>query len=197
MSLFRIALEEIANGKAFKEIEYEFYGRLTNIDDLKAKASSMVSQEQWEINVPKKDNNAGSGRIRIRKNTENGKVEYIQTTKSLLVKDNARIEVGIPTTEDNFKQFTILADTGMIKDRYCVKVGEFVFEYDLFKKPDGSYYEWVKVDLEVSSKEIAIPELPIQLEDLITNQKYSRTEEEIKIIDNLYKTMFLSKNKYL
>ena len=197
MSLFRIALEEIANGKAFKEIEYEFYGRLINVDDLKAKASSVVSQEQWEINVPKNDKNSGSGRIRVRKIVENGKVEYIQTTKSLLVKDNARIEVGIPTTEDNFKQFTILADAGMIKDRYCVNVGDFVFEYDLFKKPDGGYHEWVKVDLEVVSKSIAIPELPIPLEDLITNQKYSRTEEEIKTIDNLYKTIFLRTNMYL
>jgi len=197
MRLFRLALEENSDGKFFKEIEYEYYCRITDLSQLD-NASSKEAHEQWEIKIPKADDNVGEGRIRVRKTTfADGRIEYVQTTKSILKKDNARIEVPILTTEDGFKQFMILSNAGMIKDRYCFNSGDFVFEVDMFKKPDGSYCEWCKIDIEVPTADTVIPELPIVVENLITNQKYKRTPEEIELLDKLYETEFLTKNPYL
>lgn len=199
MSLLRrfLSLEEASDGKANKEIEFEFYGRFTNLEALQ-KASSKESQEQWEIQIPKTDQNAGKGRLRVRKTTTaDGSVKYIQTTKSILKKNNDRIEVPIPTTEDGFTQLKILAPAGMIKDRFCFPVGDVVFELDLYINPEGGYHEWCKVDVEVKDKSVQLPEMPFELEDMISNQWGERTEEEIKLIDSLFEKYFLSKNPYI
>ena len=195
--LLRLALEESSDGKANREIEYEYYGKLIDLSQLD-KASSKEHHEQWEFKIPKTENNAGKGRIRVRKTIKNdGTIEYVNTTKSILEKSNDRIELSIPTTEDGFKQFRILSDTGMIKDRYMFPVDDYVFEVDMFLKPDGTYHEYCKIDLEVKSKTENIPEIPIKLEDLIINQYGNRTNIEIKLLDKLFKECFISRNIYL
>lgn len=196
-----IGLEEAKDGKAVREKEHVIYGRLPDLNDLK-KASGMEHQEQWQIKVAKTDKNAAKGRIRVRKTvTKDGAVEYVNTTK-VEVGDTAsgdNIEVPIPTTEGNFLQFRFLAEEGMIKDRYFFPVpdSDLVWEVDVFKKPNGEYYDWVKIDLEVSDLDAPLPALPLALEDVITAKYGDRTDAEEARVTALYANEFIAKNPHL
>jgi hypothetical protein len=199
-----LALEEVADGKAFREIEHVFYARLPNFEELK-KAASSEHQEQWEIRFPKTEGNVANATMRIRKTVKNSSPpEYVLTTKTAAGKDGDRIEVPIPTTLDNFEQFRLFAEKGMIKDRYFFPVPDttLVWEIDVFYRPgteptDKEYCDWIKIDLEVPSRDTTIPPFPIELADVIAAPYGERTEAEEAKIDSLYKNEFLSKNIHL
>lgn len=208
-----IALEEQATGRATAEQEYVFYAKLSDPSIL-AKASHAEHHEQWNLKVDKTADNYCSGRIRIRKTEENGKVTYVQTTKTpmkppagesnlsgVTVPDASQnmLEVGIEVTEDAFKQFKMIADQGMIKTRYTFPIEgtELKFEVDVFHLPSGEKAQWVKIDLEVDQPLESIPPLPEGFSEAILNQKDDQTDEEKQLIRNLYDTVFLTKNEYL
>lgn len=203
MSMLRLALEESSTGVAFREIEHTFYGRLTDFEQLK-KAASFEHQEQWEVRLPKTDLNAGAGTIRIRKTVKTGEPEYVITTKTAAGNEGDKIEVAVPTTVDNFEQFKLLSEAGLIKDRFHFPVenSELVFEVDVFYRPgaavgSGEYCDWVKIDLECKNRTDAIPPMPIELQDLITAPYGKRSEAEEARVSSLYKNEFISKNKHL
>jgi hypothetical protein len=198
------SLEEVADGKVNKEIEHVYYGRLVNFDDLK-KAENFEQQEQWELKIPKSEKNAGKGTIRIRKTIKGDSLpEYVLTTKTTANADGDRFEISIPTTEQNFVQFKILSDSGMKKDRYFFPAPgtDLTWEFDVFiikTDEDGKnhYSPWIKIDLEVSSREATIPNLPIEITDLIVSPFGERTEAEEKKVTELYENIFRIKNTYL
>ena len=205
MSLLRMALEEISNGVAFKEIEHTFYGRISDMKDLELAASS-EHQEQWQLRIPKTAENAGSGGIRVRKTIPSGgsEVQYVLTTKLKSGDEGDQIEVPIPTTEDNFEQFKKLSTDGMIKDRYFFPVpdSELVWEIDMFFLPGrgaGSkeYYDFCKIDLEVKDRSAPIPELPIHFTELITAKFGDRTDAEEARVNALYHNEFVAKNQFI
>ena len=208
-----VALEEQATGKASFEREYVFYAKLTDPSILE-KASHVESQEQWSMNVEKTDKNYCSGRIRIRKTDDNGKISYVQTIKTPIkpmqadteasdttVPDASQnmLEVAIDASEDAFKQFKLIADQGMIKTRYSFPIEgtELKFEVDVFHLPNGEKSQWVKIDLEVDQPLESIPSLPEGFSDAIMNQKDDQTDEERQLIRSLYETVFLTKNEHL
>ena len=196
-----VALEEKSDGIAFKEIEYTYYARLSDLSDLK-KAKSQEHQEQWELKFPKTDQNGGSGTIRIRKTIETGKeAEYVLTTKTAINKQGDKLEVPIPATVAMFEQFKILSERGMVKDRYLFPIEgtDLVWEVDMFLKPKGKigfgpYYDWVKIDLEVPDRKTKIPEFPLATEELITAPYGKRTDAEEKLVTGLYDNEFIQKN---
>lgn len=194
----RVALEENADGTANDEIEHVFYARLADPSQLE-NADSREFQEQWEIKVPKTDENAAAGGLRIRKTvTTDGKVEYVLTSK---VKVNAtkKIEVGVPTTEDQFASFKYLAPGGMIKDRFVflIEGSDRKWEVDVFHRPEGGYHEWVKIDLEVTDINDPIPPFPIDLRDVIDGRPDKHNEDEEARIRALYSSDFITKNPHL
>lgn len=202
MTLYRQALmmaleEENPDGKNNKEIEIVYYGKLTDMSQLE-KATSKEDHEQWEIKIKKNDKNAVEGRIRVRKTTKsddsNSTSAYNLTAKTKGKKFDGDNEVCTPASPELFRQFQLMAETGMIKTRYHFEVDNHVFELDVFKKPDGGYHEYVKVDIELTAEGEAIPELPFKLDELITNQESDQTEEEKKKIEKLYKDCFLTTN---
>ncbi len=205
MSLLRrsISMEEEATGQAIKEIEHVYYGRLANAADLQ-KAASSEHQEQWEIKVPHTEENAGDGCIRIRKTiTSGGQPEYTLTTKVKTGNEGDKIELTIPTTEQNFTQFKILSESGMRKDRYFFPVEgtELVWEVDMFYAPgaevgSAQYLDWCKVDLEVKNRSVNIPELPLQFQQIITAPYGKRTADEEAQVSGLYENGFKLKNEY-
>jgi CYTH domain-containing protein len=199
-----LAFEEISNGKAFREIEHVFYARLSNIGDL-AKAASQEHQEQWELKFPKTNKNGGSGTVRIRKTIiGTGVPAFVLTTKTMASHDGDKIEVPVPTTEPMFKQFKLMSEKGMIKDRYHFPIEgtDLVWEVDMFLKPGGQigvgpYEDWCKIDLEVSDRLTTIPPFPLDTEELITAPFGKRTEEEEAKVTSLYETVFTQKNLFL
>jgi len=200
----RISFEEIADGKAFKEIEHTFYARLDDFDQLK-KAISFEHQEQWELKFPRTDKNAGNGSIRVRKTVVgNSPEEYVLTVKTVLNGDGDKMEVPIPTTKAMFDQFRVLSEKGMKKDRYFFPIegSDLRWEVDVFHSPGndvaaGQYCPWVKLDLEVKDRSAAIPPLPMAFAEIITEPYGERTKEEEMQVCLLYEKFFTMRNQFL
>ncbi len=207
---YNFGLEDDSSGVASTEVEYVYYAKLKDPSILE-KATHTEAQEQWNFKVAKSDKNVAEGRLRVRKTTIDGKVDYVLTikteqkalqatttqinTNTLLASQNLR-EVGLEATEDVFEMFKLMADQGMIKTRYNLPVEgtNLVFEVDRFVLPNGEFSEWVKVDLEVKCKLTELPKLPEGFTDIIYNQKDNQTEEEKELVWRLYETVFLTKN---
>lgn len=199
MSIFKnpryLSQEAIDSPKTILEQEYVFYVRITNFKQLE-NAAHAEKHEQWQIKIPSTDDNAGSGSIRARKVTSaDGTISYELTTKSKTKKGN--IETTIPATEENFTQIAFMANSGMRKDRYTFPIpnSDLSFEVDVFPDGKAGYYTWAKIDLEVKSPLSSFPELPIQVEEIITPQD-AETPEGQEEVSRLFDTFFLLKNKY-
>ena len=199
MSIFKnpryLSQEAIDSPKTILEQEYVFYVRITNFKQLE-NAAHAEKHEQWQIKIPSTDENAGSGSIRARKVTSaDGTISYEITTKSKTKKGT--IETTIPATEENFTQIAFMANSGMRKDRYTFPIpnSDLSFEVDVYPDGKAGYYTWAKIDLEVKSPLSSFPELPIQVEEIITPQD-AETPEGQEEVSRLFDTFFLLKNKY-
>lgn len=197
----QVSVEERADGIAKKEIELVFYARLAEPVKL-PDTSDRERQEQWTIKIGHTDKNGGRGDLRVRKTDffdsgDSGRTEYVLTTK---VRNEGGLddEIPIPSTEHQFEHFKLLAESGMYKDRYTYTIdgSELKWEVDVYLKPDGGYYPWVKIDLEVPSKDAPVPEFPFEAEEWIKGQNGERTAEEEAKLRNLYETIFLLPNPH-
>lgn len=195
------ALEEVADGKVFKEIEHTIYGRIVNPLELK-NAKSMEKHEQWETRIAKTDKNAGEGSIRVRKTwVEGGDPTYVRTAKVKVNDKGDKLELPLPSSEDEFTIMKFFAEQGLIKDRYFFPIegSELVWEVDMFPKVGGGYHEWVKIDLEVKDRDAPIPELPIELADVIMPKGYGRQDDgkADELLTQIYDEFFIAKNAFL
>lgn len=192
--------EEIENvGKAVREKEHTVYARILDFSQLK-KADKAEIQEQHIIPVERTDKNRGSGKIRIRKVTSrSGDVRYELTTKSDV--KEGKIEVTVPTTEENFIQFKVLASVSMFKHRYTFTDEGSGLKWEVDAVPDGNggYYPWVRAEIEVKDLNDKVPEFPIKTEEIIYPPELSETsEEEYKEkTDKLNSRFFVKGNVYL
>jgi hypothetical protein len=101
----------------------------------------------------------------------------------------------------------------MIKDRYEYPIDDdtvpaglgkgLKWEVDFFLKPDGTYFPWVKIDLEVKKRisplrsgQLDLPPFPFEAEEWILGQTGERSDEDEGKVRMLYDTMFLAKNRY-
>jgi len=200
LNKMRFAMEERLDGKAEKEAEHIVYARLVDFAQL-THAASKEMQEQWSIKVQKTEQNAGAGSVRVRMSQiEGAEPTYYLTTK---VKGKAGecMEATMPCTIDYFTMFRFLAEGGMVKDRYRFPIqgSDLVWEIDVFKKPDGSYHDWVKIDLEVKDLEAPLPELPIQFAEVILPVDLQGPDQEKHnaVLDTLYSSVFNTPNMFL
>ena len=192
--------EEIENvGKAVREKEHTVYARILDFSQLK-KADKAEIQEQYIIPVERTEENRGSGKIRIRKVTSrSGDVRYELTTKSDV--KEGKIEVTVPTTEENFIQFKVMASVSMFKHRYTFTDEGSSLKWEVDAVPDGNggYYPWVRAEIEVKDLNDKVPEFPIKTEEIIYPPELSETsEEEYKEkTDKLNSRFFVKGNVYL
>jgi CYTH domain-containing protein len=203
-NLLRIALEEASDGRAHRECEHTFYGRIEDFSVLD-QAASMEHHEQWEVRVPKTEANGGKGRFRVRKTIIDGKVpEYVLTCKTKIGDTGDELEVSVPTTEPMFEQFKLMSEQGMIKDRYHFPVegSDLVWEVDMFYLPGAEvgsrkYFSWCKIDLEVDNRNTPIPGLPFEFAEIIMAEEGNRTADEEAQVRRLYDTEFNTRNVHL
>lgn len=201
LHLLRKGMEERVDGKAETELEHIVYARLTDFTQL-SNAASKELQEQWMIKVPKTEKNAGAGSCRVRKSQiEGADANYFFTTKVKKGEDKGSLEATLPCSEDMYNMYRFLADEGMVKDRYRFPIqgSELVWEVDVFKKADGSYHEWVKIDLEVTNAEEALPELPMQFAEVILPEDLKGPDQEKHnaVLDTLYTSVFKTPNQFV
>lgn len=202
-----LSMEEVANGAASKEIEYMFYARVEGPWALE-NASCVEIQQQWGLWTDKTENNAGSGSNRVRKTItkqivdgavreETAETSWVMTTK-IKTKEGDAFEVPIQSSEDGLKAFRILAESGMIKHRYRFPIpgSDLVWEVDMFVVPGNSMYsttyeEWCKIDLEVPSRDIEIPQLPKGFVDHFDSKAADLSDEQKAIMSEMKKFLSL------
>lgn len=172
-------LSEIQNeGKAVREIEHTIFARLLNFEQLKSAAHAEV-QEQYIVSVDRSEENAGEGQIRVRKITDrSGNTRYEMTTKNV-VKDG-KVEVTIPTTEENFTQIKVLSNMSMLKHRYTfpIKGTDYKWEVDAVPDGNGGYFPWVRAEIEVKSKEDKGGEFPLKAEEVYMKAPLGEMSDE-------------------
>ena len=172
-------LSEIQNeGKAVREIEHTIFARLLNFEQLKSATHAEV-QEQYIVSVDKTEANAGEGQIRVRKITDrSGNTRYEMTTKNV-VKDG-KVEVTIPTTEENFTQIKVLSNLSMLKHRYTfpIKGTDYKWEVDAVPDGNGGYFPWVRAEIEVKSKEDKGGEFPLKAEEVYMKAPLGEMSDE-------------------
>lgn len=185
---------EIAlTGQSKKEIEYEIYGKVVNLNDLK-KATRTERQDQWGLPVYKTDKNYSAGTVRVRQ-IDGGKVEL--TTKVKRDSDEAEIE----TSQDMFDHFRKLADQGLIKVRHFFPVDEeFTYEVDAFFNTAGQFSEWVKIDLELPPGVETIdtlPDLPFEMTDIRVIAPGPKKPEDLAFVRELFDKYFNVANQFI
>ena len=198
-NLMQLALESgVQDGEKKPEIEYVVFARLIDRAVLAADPHPEL-QEQWQIPIGEKAGQPPDLTLRIRKSGQRGirsPSTYVQTIKtpprSVEGGPVMRHEIETPSSFEAFGALRACSKSGMVKERYRFPIPgtELVWEMDVFPKDDGTYSEWVKIDLEVKAPLSSLPPLPPGLADAITNQWDDRTDEEKMIIDNLFKTEF-------
>lgn len=203
---------EVTDGTRQHEIEYVFYGLLSNPAILDA-ATEVEDQEQWEIKIPKTDGNATSGRQRIRKIMKvtgssiattptyelTTKIKLEQVDPSGQNSPNVETEISLEASPALFEVYERLAECGMHKRRYTVPIPNtnLHWQIDRFYQADGTLSQWCKIDIEVTTRSQKIPQEIPGFDHLIVNQKGFQTQEEQAQIQELYNTIFLMKNKFV
>ena len=191
MTLEYSLLEDLlSETQSHLEIEYVFFGRPRNFDFMKKYPSDKI--EQYEVDVYKK--NGDKNKIRVRKQNQ----KKITMALKLIIKPTGPgalsvVENEFDITEESFQIFKKLSTSGFNKERFKVKTKEnLMYEIDVFYDDHGNINPWVKIDLEVPSTNTKVPPLPIEIDDLITNQKYNRTKEEEETVERVWNSFMIT-----
>lgn len=170
------------------EIELDYYGRLTDINEVIKLSSKVEDQEQWSAR-----NRANGSQIRVRQSIiDGGSPSYELTFKGVKV-DGAVPESNVEINAQFFFGFKeSFATSGMIKTRYSIPFEHeghsLCWEVDVFEGTD-----WVKIDLELPNKEITLPtSFPFGITEVMRggSDKTVRTEEQQKQLDSLFTDHF-------
>lgn len=178
-SALKVALEDV-NGLPEQEIEYTFYGKLKSIRELD-KAKHKETHEQWKLPLAIK--NGVKSRIRCI-----NEMRWVLTTKTTITGKLGVEEIEVDITKEMFARLRQAGEDGYKKTRYNFPImgTDKKWEVDVFMNQLGEPSLWVKIDLEVSGRDDAIPEFPFELDDIITNQETQQTVEENRFIKKLW-----------
>lgn len=184
-----VSLESDENGQREQELEYTFYGKLANPDELNnAYAARRI--EQWDVPLLSEE-----GKLRIRMVSEGAQAfdkrprRYLMCTKIDRQGRDGEEEVEAEITQHQFEHMRELGDNGRTKTRYYFQVEDqahLVWEIDVFKTQQGEDSLWVKVDLEVEEPLTEIPPWPVTFTEIITNQKDEQDDDEKATISQLW-----------
>ncbi len=183
-----LGLEDLLpNGIRQIELEYTFYGKLKNVQDLDKFAAKKEIQEQWL--VPVETDVRGKARIR-----EINGDQWVLTTKIRREGVRGSEEVECLISKDMYASLREMGTGGYKKVRYYFPVPDsgLVWEIDAFFTRQGQLSDWVKVDLEVPNAGKNIPDLPIPFDQIISHQPQDYTGEEKRTVDYLWDELWTS-----
>lgn len=176
-----VTANEAIGGGPTQEIEYTFYGRLTNLEQLESAKVSYI-HEQWQVPFGIDDQGV---KARIR---EIDGQRWVFTTKKVIPGKLGVEEEECDITPGMFATLRMVAKNGYRKTRYEYPIfgTDRKWEIDVFFNEHGEKSLWVKIDLEVSGPSDPIPKFPVEMTDLIISQGDDVTREEAQFIDNLW-----------
>lgn len=194
---------EAAALEALSTIELEkektFYCKIASCNQLNT-ADYTELHEQWTIKPPEL---ASVGEVRVRRTEISDSVIYELTTK--IRKSEGKLETTTEIDEAQFNAMRSISAYGMVKLRHVFKIDPKLtndiplkWEVDVYLKPDGTFYEWCKVDLEYTDTLTAYPPFPIEFEKVIVDNGFNKyTVEDKELVDYLYRHVFKTKNPNL
>ena len=197
------SLEDLApDGVTRVEKELEIYGTLRDMSVLE-QATGWEAQEQWGLYIPKTAKNGGSGGPRVRKTTKStGEITFVLTTKVKEVDGNKECEQD--TSEDMFKLFRQLAESGLLKKRFFFPIGDtgLKFEVDVFCGNDGQPVPEVKIDLEIPEDlapnfDPSQVKLPFEMDNVRIIAPGRKNEEDLKYVRKLFSEKYDVPNPHL
>lgn len=196
-SMEAIALEAISTIELEKE--KTFYCKIASFNSLN-NADYTEFHEQWALRSPEL---ASVGEVRVRKTTCSERTIYELTTK--IKQSEGKRETTTEIDEAQFNAMRLISPFGMIKERHVFKIdpkltggAQLKWEVDVYLKPDGTYHEWCKVDLEYNATLTSIPPMPIEMSKVIADNGFSNyTVEDKELVDYLYNNVFKAKNPKL
>ncbi len=182
MSRLRIALEGVINGKAARELEYTFYGKVANFEQLQ-EAVEVEEHEQWTLPLDTEQP------IRTRLRLINNRRPTI-TTKLKRPGVLGFEEVNSDISNDLYQHLKIAAIDGYKKTRYNFPVHgtPLKWEIDVFLDRSGNPHPWVKIDFEVNDPKDRIPDLPIDITEIIIDGGPKQTLEEKRFVRLLWES---------
>lgn len=189
------------------EFENEIYLENFDLAQVQSMAESKEHQEQWGIYVPKSDDNAVGGSLRVRKTVFQDESVKIEDCCKTELGADGKMEDENRVSETRFKQFEQLADQGLIKVRYTIPAQtqagvDFKFEVDVFYNKDGELIPWAKVDAEMEKGTVFNPSLdiPFTCTSLlyVTPEMKANNEGGIRAkVAELYEKYFRTSNKHV
>lgn len=194
-----VALEERSDGRTEDEHELVFYAKLDDVSRLNQ--LQYEDQEQWTYRF--NSFNGFSVQNRVRKTTSGDNTEYTHTVKTIKfgeAQTPVYNECSIEASSDLFEMYKTISEKGMNKRRFFMPIvvnkKEYVFEIDVFRSGEDTFFDWVKIDLEMDPENINVTDwvkhLPDYLTDIIDYR--NATPEQEKQVTDLYDSVFLTKN---
>lgn len=219
-NLFKIlALEESNNTVVKKETEYVIYAKIGNAEGLK---SAISTEHHLQIEAMLKS----GAKTRVRATTKDNITSYEYTLK-LKHKENEEgnefnNEYNIQVDQTFLLAYQKAADKYVDKNRYKFKseqvrmkaiiddkpmeidIPNIEYEVDVYKRKDGTFSQWCKIDIEVDNILNFIKANYPYIKDIRLNVKISHlpfepteailvanaTEEQHKFLSNLWDTEF-------
>lgn len=179
---FGFSVEEY-DGKPQQEIEFTIYAKLPNFDQVISMATNVEKHEQWDLPVDKPD--VLDGRVRLR--AINGS-RYTMTTKIKRGSFSGFEEVNATIPEGLYNHLTEFCKRGFNKTRYDIPLdgSALKWEVDVFLCQSGAPHPWVKIDLEVDSLDMRLPDLPFEVEDCFFADEPDLSNEHRRLLETLW-----------
>lgn len=181
-----------SNGETIREREYEIYGTLSDLEDLK-KATGSEFQEQWGIPC----NEVVNGNIRVRKTVKNDVTELTQTIK--VKEQSGNDENNMDISQSTFDIFKKLVPRGLLKTRYFFPLEgtDYTLEVDVFQDLEGNQCNRVKIDLEVpDGVDVDKVILPFKLENVRVIKPGTKSQDDLDFVRSLFKEHYEVVNPY-
>lgn len=183
---------EAGGEKTLEEIEYIFFLKVKDLNEIRQKAKSWETQEQWSILFPKF---GMESIVRVRRTVKDSVEKFVLTSKIAIDSVKGKWELEEEVERSHFDVIKERAESGMIKERYFFPIEgtDLVWEFDVFKDSNGKDIEWVKVDLEVPAPLDRIPPFPVAFTDSVLKQPKQRSDEEASFVSRLFKEHYVVK----
>lgn len=191
-----VSLEDITGGETVKEREYEIYGTVADLEAMKAKASHSEDQVQWGMPCNEGAEAGITGSIRVRQTTKSdGEPVYTQTIKEKGIEDTDENEIEIG--QSTYEIFSRLVPNGLMKVRYFFPLEgmDFELQVDVFRQPDGTECNTVKIDIEVPEG-VSIDKvvIPFKIEDVRVITPGKKSKEDSDYVRELFSNHYEFKN---